>query len=538
MTDASASVGRRWRGWAVRVVFVLVAVYGIYLVGANLILNTAVLDPVINKRPEKLLVEWQSGWSVVPGTVHVEGFRIRSQSKKVQWECRLDGGTFRLSILGFVRKTVRVRGGRGSGFSFYLRPRLDREGASISDPGYLPEIEGLANPPDPAPEVLYLPRPKKNKPWHIDLAGIRLDGAVDLWLDRLRVAGEGRIRGALDYQLRKALGVPPSIIELRNTAVTIDGKTLVKDVDLTVDATLAPFPPKGTKGLEILGHFAGTVRLDDGIVGDLAVLNAFLAPGGRIHLASGEGRIDVSIATPDPTEAHGEVDLAVPDARFAVGDEEIVADVTVHAALARGDLVAGLFDVEGTTLHLDDVLLPDPKRAARDENDPGDSEIERWWMRMGVRQGTIVIGHPMRVDVAVDLAVNDTRPILRTFFAKPKKKGGGQKIPGWVKMLPNVRELAGDASLDIGPESTVIDDVLLHGDDTDLMARLKVRDKNLVGQLYVRHGILHVGVDLGPDKLKLKLSKPKAWFIAQPEYDDSSGLSGPASESAIVDDPN
>ena len=44
----------RWTG------YVIAAVAVIYVVGANLILNTGILDSVINKRPEKTLIEWQS----------------------------------------------------------------------------------------------------------------------------------------------------------------------------------------------------------------------------------------------------------------------------------------------------------------------------------------------------------------------------------------------------------------------------------------------------------------------------------------------
>jgi len=70
----------------IRTVVVLgVAYVVIYLIGANLILNTGLLQRAINRRPEKSLVEWRSGWTVLPGRVHVEGLRVRGQSRRAQW---------------------------------------------------------------------------------------------------------------------------------------------------------------------------------------------------------------------------------------------------------------------------------------------------------------------------------------------------------------------------------------------------------------------------------------------------------------------
>ena len=56
--------------WLRRCAVLLVAIALVYLVGANLALNTGMLRPVIAKKPEKLFVEWRSGWTLLPGVVH------------------------------------------------------------------------------------------------------------------------------------------------------------------------------------------------------------------------------------------------------------------------------------------------------------------------------------------------------------------------------------------------------------------------------------------------------------------------------------
>jgi hypothetical protein len=156
-----------------------------------------------------------------------------------------------------------------------------------------------------------------------------------------------------------------------------------------------------------------------------------------------------------------------------------------------------------------------------------EAENDSWWMKLAVNEGTLDLGQPSRLDMTVYLEMKDTRPLLRTFLAKPKAGGEGDKVPAWVGMIPNVRDVECEASLDMGPRGTIIDDVVITGTKTDIMARLKAEVGDLEGQFYVRHGVLHLGVELAGGKKHLKLSKPKQWFIEQPEYDDSMSLTPP-----------
>ncbi len=158
----------RWAGIAV------LALAAVYLAGANLILNTDLLNPVLFRKPEKLLVEWRSGWTVVPGFVHVEGLRIRGQPKRMQWQCRLEEADVRLSLLAFASKRVRIRRAHGTGFEFYLRKRLTEETRDDPNARHTPEIEGFSNPPDPVPEDIYPPKKKNKRPWHIEVSDVRL----------------------------------------------------------------------------------------------------------------------------------------------------------------------------------------------------------------------------------------------------------------------------------------------------------------------------------------------------------------------------
>jgi hypothetical protein len=51
---------RRALSWLVRILVGVISLYLLYLVGANLALKTDVLRPLTNRKPEKLLVEWNA----------------------------------------------------------------------------------------------------------------------------------------------------------------------------------------------------------------------------------------------------------------------------------------------------------------------------------------------------------------------------------------------------------------------------------------------------------------------------------------------
>jgi hypothetical protein len=70
----------------------------------------------------------------------------------------------------------------------------------------------------------------------------------------------------------------------------------------------------------------------------------------------------------------------------------------------------------------------------------------------------------------------------------------------------------------MGPEGTIIDDVVITSEKMDMMARLKAGEGNVVGQMYIRFTIFHLGIDMGAEKKKMRWSKPKEWFIEQPEF--------------------
>ena len=551
----------RRRLWIRGVAFAVLALALVYWIGANVALNTGVLRPVIAKRPEKLLVEWRSGWTILPGVVHFEGLRVRGQTRKMQWQCRFEEGTFRVSLPAMFGKTVRVSRGRGTDFEFYFRPRLVPGEEPTANVGAMPEIEGLSNPPDPPPEELYPPRAKKKEPWRVDVSDVLFEGPVDLWFSDVRVRGDGIVGGGVVFELRKALEVRKGRLELEGASLTVAGDLLADRLDVAIEASLSPFLPKETRGAKLLQHFSGELDLSNGRIPDLAVLNGFL-PGDERLLVSGDGSMRASVSAPSSSDARAELDLSLVGTSMEIDGLEIRGDISLSSRLEHGDLAEGRFELGETTLSLERMFLPDPERERQEERqaarevkaerkaerraekrnkkglpaeafEPDAAEVAEapedtgWWAHFRLAGGTFVAGKPILLDTHVDFELRDTRPLLHLFFAKKKKDSEELKTPGWVTLVPNVTDLEGDASFDIGPEATIVDDVLITSKKLDVMARVKSSGGRKTGQIYVRFGVFHVGVDMREGGKKLRLSKPREWFIAQPELDDSATLQVP-----------
>ncbi len=55
------------------------------------------------------------------------------------------------------------------------------------------------------------------------------------------------------------------------------------------------------------------------------------------------------------------------------------------------------------------------------------------------------------------------------------------------------------------------------------------------GQIYIRYGILHLGVSLEKGKKNFKLIKPRTWFLEQPELDGTRSIEPPDAPEGLKD---
>jgi hypothetical protein len=278
--------------------FGLVVLWPLYLVAANVWLHQGGLEKMLNRRPERLAIHWDSAWTLWPGVVHVRGFTVRNQTRVFQWWLAVDRGVVDVDVWNLQDRELLLGPLHGSGASFRLRRRLDAPPrARAGRPELYPPIPGLANPPDRKPEELYPPKPgRRREPWHVRITGVQLDDVREVWIEEVRFAGQARIAGGFDVRARERVEVQPSRVEIESGALALGSgakaRPIFADARGRIDAHIDPYAPHQTKGWKVLRYASGRANLE-GQVRSLAFLDVFFRETRWVDLRFAGGRTTV-----------------------------------------------------------------------------------------------------------------------------------------------------------------------------------------------------------------------------------------------------
>jgi hypothetical protein len=364
-------------------------------------------------------------------------------------------------------RCCRVRRARGGDFEFRLRSRLTEETKDLPAAQFFPEIEGFSNPPDPVPEDIYPPKDPTKKGWHIDLSDVRFRGDIELWFGRLRIGGRGLVGGDVDYQIRGELHLPQTVFELDDGALAFDNQTVVEDLNIAADIVVTPFKPKEVKGKAIFNHVLGSWQLENGTIPDLRIVDGLLPTSSALQLNAGTASFRWAFDKQSvEAGSSGELAIIATDADMAAAGREMNGDLSLHSRMIRSSLAEGSWQLGETTLALDNILL----ELTGDED--SEEPVEPWWARMTLKTGSLDLGDPGTLAAQIAFSMKNTDPLLDLFLARTNE-GGEVKIPRWAKLLPDIQDLEGSATLKMGESGTIVDDVVIDGEDFDLMARLQ-----------------------------------------------------------------
>lgn len=167
----------------------------------NVLLNLA-LPALINQRPERVRVVFDSAWMFVPGQVQVRGLQVRGQGLTDQWRITAEEVSARVSLPEIYERRFRAGDVRARGVSVRYRRRLEPPPAPTPldappervEASNDPPIQGFTNPPELNPDVLY-PAPKRR--WLIRLDDIRAYDVREIWIGDYRLTGSATLAANL-----------------------------------------------------------------------------------------------------------------------------------------------------------------------------------------------------------------------------------------------------------------------------------------------------------------------------------------------------
>lgn len=243
----------------------------------------------------------------------------------------------------------------------------------------------------------------------------------------------------------------------------------------------------------------GRVQLafKDARVPDLARYNRYVG-NDQLELLGGAGLLsgDVELDTSGRVGS-GHADLRGNGARLRLAGLALSGNAAVQARLKRADFEQKQFDLNGTTVRLQDVRV-------------GAGGDAGWWGEVAIRQGHLSAAAPLRADAVADITLRDAGPILDIFSERGKS-------PRWVLGLIDSGEVQATGQLRWRQNGQLlVDDLHAENQRLSLRGRLAIGEAGRRGDLYLRWGILGAGIELDGEQKQWHLSGAREWYDGRP----------------------
>ncbi len=260
------------------VLFGLLGLEVVYLIAANVFLNSELGISWVNRKPEKWDLTWDGGWSVIPGHMHMnrldfDRYGPRDTTHAEAQKIRFKVGLLPLASRRFVARDVAIEG-----FQMAIRREPKEEAEADARSG-------------PAPE----PGSRRKPGWHLELADIAIDGIESFSLNDLRIAdGQARLTGDFRTRVRGDMSLQQSVLEWRDANLYKGDQLIADPLHLRFDGGFSPFDPRTDRGLAVLDHLSGNVGVE-GTVSRLSILRHFFADIQWIQSLDGRGELKADL---------------------------------------------------------------------------------------------------------------------------------------------------------------------------------------------------------------------------------------------------
>ncbi len=271
------------RKWLQRLLLAIALLAGLYLLAANAFLNTPVGSWALNRRPERLRIDWTAAWSLLPGRVDVRGLEIHGSNARMAWSLEVDRGGGWIDLPGLLGRRFRVRGFAGDG----VRSSLVRKAVGLT-----PGKKAAA--------------PRKRRGWTVRIEDVSLTGVREIGLGRFRLAGDGRVRGGVSLEIGGSFHLDNSSLEMAQGRLLLADQALARDLEVQLEARIAPYAPRQHPGVAGLDFINGTLRVR-GLILEVPILSRAAGP------PKGPGQVAVDLRVDQGRLAAGSrIDIRSP----------------------------------------------------------------------------------------------------------------------------------------------------------------------------------------------------------------------------------
>lgn len=300
MVNSTAKPGERKKAlWPRRAVWGLVAFYLLYLLAANVFLNTSLASMAINRKPEKFTLEWSHAVSWWPGWVKAWDVRMHGHVRKWEWTAAATEAHGRIAILPLFWRELRmpwitaesVTGGMKH-HVVLIEPPM--QGAtittSVQPPPAVPAAAGAQTVSVPA-------YPNPENAWTLRFDRIQSDSIVYAYFDGWMLEGNGKAEFGFVKKLRGGpLEILPSHFESAQSRLRRQQQEWLHDVKLAVDLRIDKHRHEEASGIDKLMKTVLEIRMEGAAPGlgiDLNVDGHLIYQ--PVALEHGRVRVDIGI---------------------------------------------------------------------------------------------------------------------------------------------------------------------------------------------------------------------------------------------------
>ncbi|RLE25926.1 MAG: hypothetical protein DRJ65_06695 [Acidobacteria bacterium] len=244
-----------------------------------------------------------------------------------------------------------------------------------------------------------------------------------------------------------------------------------------------------------------TIDIPESDIPDLRLYNRYFKGASPVEILSGKGRLRSHLEVQTgPGTGGGTIEVKTTNVSIDLKDRKVVADVHLLFPITITDLDNRIFTVDGSTINVANAGVGTPE-----EKDPADTPPRDWWCDIAVPEGTLRLAQPLDLDIDVTLKAFDVEPLL-ALISKTRKSADR------LDRILAIHDLEGGAHLTVGNSGTHISDLFAEGGRAEMLGNLCLRKGDNSGAIYIKYGILSLGVEILGEDEKKHIITPRKWY--------------------------
>jgi hypothetical protein len=517
----------------------------------NAVLTTGLLEGVLNHFiQESPSVEWTRAWSLVPGSVHVRGLKLRhAQGKDGYWQLEMDEVTVGLSLFSLFQRKLRA-------------DSVDVRGLHVR-----------IHPPTPEPGEPKPQGPLPSNPWQILLHGVHVHEISEVdWKD-LRMTGIAEASGDLELVPRQRVSVKNAQVKLGPGQIAYLSDALLRLEGGSAQFSLEARRQEGDVGLDLIaGLTDGRLQFTatHPALEEIPLVTSHLK---GMALRGGAGRVEVDLQVKDGTLAPGtQLKGSAEPLTVTLGSLRLKApwrflvDVYPQEGESRlgMKLTLGPVRMDGgqwPSVETREVNVLMAAQAPRLDQNPRDAHLELHTEPLHATWGGAELSGQVHVDVdAKRLSLNEGKVALHGSHVRLQDvtvKTGNDEARHWnglltfpeatVGLVPpsaqgrftgsfssaapfvalltfkgtlprvlspllgaNNLKLSGD--VDVAEKGFKLSRMHAEGEGLELRCKAESAEQAPHAVLWVKMGILSLGVETGEEGTHVQVLKPGSWY--------------------------